>query len=69
LISSPAIQFRGSGWYVTDYARSSSGASGEKTEKKDGTAAESKPEGASAEKSGEKKATGTKEKKSASKEK
>ena len=32
LISSPAIQFKGSGWYVTDYARKSSapvdGASG-----------------------------------------
>jgi putative FmdB family regulatory protein len=24
LISSPAIQFKGSGWYVTDYARSGS---------------------------------------------
>ena len=23
LISSPAIQFKGSGWYITDYARSS----------------------------------------------
>lgn len=25
LMSAPAIQFKGSGWYVTDYARSSSG--------------------------------------------
>jgi putative FmdB family regulatory protein len=25
LISPPAIQFKGSGWYVTDYARKSSG--------------------------------------------
>ncbi len=25
LVSSPAIQFKGSGWYVTDYARKSSG--------------------------------------------
>jgi putative FmdB family regulatory protein len=24
LVSSPAIQFKGSGWYVTDYARKSS---------------------------------------------
>ena len=32
LISSPAFQFKGSGWYVTDYARSSSGgANGEKS--------------------------------------
>ena len=27
LVSSPAIQFKGSGWYITDYARSK-GASG-----------------------------------------
>jgi len=28
LLSSPAIQFKGSGWYVTDYARKSSVADG-----------------------------------------
>lgn len=28
LFSSPAIQFKGSGWYVTDYARKSSTPSG-----------------------------------------
>jgi len=28
LLSSPAIQFKGSGWYITDYARKSSGGSG-----------------------------------------
>ncbi|MEZ5316646.1 MAG: FmdB family zinc ribbon protein [Vicinamibacterales bacterium] len=28
LISSPAIQFKGSGWYVTDYARKSESGSG-----------------------------------------
>ena len=28
LLSSPAIQFKGTGWYVTDYARKSSGDSG-----------------------------------------
>ena len=27
LLSSPAIQFKGSGWYITDYARKSSGGS------------------------------------------
>ena len=27
LISSPAIQFKGTGWYVTDYARKSSASS------------------------------------------
>jgi putative FmdB family regulatory protein len=31
LISAPAIQFKGSGWYVTDYAGKSSG--GDKNEK------------------------------------
>jgi putative FmdB family regulatory protein len=33
LLSSPAIQFKGSGWYVTDYAKKSS------SEPKDGKAA------------------------------
>jgi putative FmdB family regulatory protein len=28
LISSPAIQFKGSGWYITDYAKKSSSDSG-----------------------------------------
>lgn len=36
LLSSPAIQFKGSGWYVTDYARKPSGegarSSGSKSE-------------------------------------
>ena len=27
LVSSPAFQFKGSGWYITDYARKSSGES------------------------------------------
>ena len=31
LLSSPAIQFKGSGWYITDYARA--GESKDKTEK------------------------------------
>jgi len=32
LMSSPAIQFKGSGWYVTDYARKDHGSSPSKTE-------------------------------------
>jgi putative FmdB family regulatory protein len=28
LLSSPAIQFKGSGWYITDYAKKSSGDGG-----------------------------------------
>jgi putative FmdB family regulatory protein len=39
LLSSPAIQFKGSGWYVTDYARKSSAAADTKgKDSKDGTA-------------------------------
>lgn len=30
LLSAPAIQFKGSGWYITDYARKSSGKEGGK---------------------------------------
>jgi len=45
LLSSPAIQFKGSGWYITDYARkelsseskSESGASGDSTATKEKT--------------------------------
>lgn len=50
LISPPAIQFKGSGWYITDYARKSSVSNGA-ADKKDATAdgkgdkaGESKPE-------------------------
>ena len=35
VISAPAVQFKGSGWYVTDYARKSSGGA---TGKKDAPA-------------------------------
>ncbi len=28
LLSAPALQFKGSGWYVTDYAKSSKGSQG-----------------------------------------
>jgi putative FmdB family regulatory protein len=44
LLSAPAIQFKGSGWYVTDYARKSSGKEGgkEKGETKD-TSGSDKP--------------------------
>ena len=34
LISSPAIQFKGSGWYITDYAKKSGSDAGKKTETK-----------------------------------
>ena len=46
LVSSPAFQFKGSGWYITDYARKSGGeAGGDK--KPAGESAESKADSAS----------------------
>ena len=33
LLSAPAIQFKGTGWYVTDYARKSSGGESSSTKK------------------------------------
>jgi putative FmdB family regulatory protein len=60
VVSAPALRFKGSGWYVTDYARrAGSGATGKDetsaTSKTEGTSATSegtsaKPEGTSAEK-------------------
>jgi putative FmdB family regulatory protein len=52
LISAPAFQFKGSGWYVTDYAKKSGSSpashephhDGAKTETKAETKSESKPE-------------------------
>jgi putative FmdB family regulatory protein len=45
LLSSPAIQFKGSGWYITDYARKG-GSDGTKppAEGKSDTKADTKPE-------------------------
>jgi putative FmdB family regulatory protein len=51
LLSSPAIQFKGSGWYITDYARAgksdggSSSSSAAKGESSGTTSSESKTEG------------------------
>lgn len=47
LLSAPALQFKGTGWYVTDYAKnrkSPSTSTGGKTETKTETKTESKPE-------------------------
>lgn len=50
LISPPAIQFKGSGWYVTDYAKRNSGpapsssSNGKSSEVKAEAKAETKPE-------------------------
>lgn len=52
LISAPAVQFKGSGWYVTDYA-GKKGASSGKSESKP----ESKSEGSSGDSKSESKAS------------
>jgi putative FmdB family regulatory protein len=36
LISAPGLHFKGSGWYITDYARSGSGPKKDKSESKSG---------------------------------
>jgi len=43
-ISSPAIQFKGNGWYVTDYAKKGSTPAGRKAETKSGDKAGHKAE-------------------------
>ena len=58
IISAPAIQFMGSGWYVTDYARKKGGDSSAKNGRGDTEAskktppAKSKPKGAKKESAG-----------------
>ena len=44
LASAPAIQFKGTGWYITDYARKSSDAEGGKDKGAAGDSAKDKPE-------------------------
>jgi putative FmdB family regulatory protein len=45
LLSSPAIQFKGSGWYITDYAKKGSAGSSEKKSegKSEGSEEKAKP--------------------------
>lgn len=51
LVSAPAVQFKGTGWYVTDYAgKKGAGGSSGKSEKSE-SASESKPESKSESKS------------------
>jgi putative FmdB family regulatory protein len=50
-ISSPAIQFKGSGWYITDYAKKNAASAGPKAESKSPAKAESTSEPASETKS------------------
>lgn len=53
LVSSPAIQFKGSGWYITDYARKGGGDKdkGEKTAESKATKSESSEKSGSADSS------------------
>jgi len=44
LISPPALQFKGSGWYVTDYGRNGKGSTGSETKAKPESKSESKSE-------------------------
>jgi putative FmdB family regulatory protein len=66
VLTAPAIQFKGSGWYVTDYANKSAGGDSGKAEKGEKTEKSDK-----AEKTDSKPASSTKDQKktSASKEK
>jgi putative FmdB family regulatory protein len=65
LASAPAIQFKGTGWYVTDYARKSSEASKEK----DGAKESSKESASTSSSSSETKKTSSETKSSASSDK
>jgi putative FmdB family regulatory protein len=49
LLSAPAIQFKGTGWYVTDYARANGGPKKEASEGEKKTESESKTEPAKTE--------------------
>jgi putative FmdB family regulatory protein len=51
LVSAPAIQFKGSGWYVTDYAKKSSSNEAKKSEEKPAAEAKTPTEPAKATKS------------------
>jgi putative FmdB family regulatory protein len=71
LLSAPAVHFKGTGWYVTDYAKKT-GASAVRTDagpgeagKSDGAAAESKPAATETKAAGEKKPAAASESKPA----
>jgi putative FmdB family regulatory protein len=57
LLSSPAIQFKGSGWYITDYAKKGGGGDSGKSASKSEEKTESK--GTSADKPAEKSTSDT----------
>jgi putative FmdB family regulatory protein len=51
LLSSPALRFKGTGWYVTDYARKNGGSSNGNSESKGGSGSSDKKESKPAAKS------------------
>lgn len=59
VINAPAVQFKGSGWYVTDYAKSGASSSSDGGKEKDSKAESNKTESAS--KEGSAKESGAKE--------
>src|SRR5438270_61636 len=67
LISAPALQFKGSGWYVTDYGRGGKLPSGETKESKPDTKSDGKSDGKSESKSDGKTESKSSETKSESK--
>jgi len=44
LISAPALQFKGTGWYVTDYGRNGKSSSGNGSKEKPASKTDAKPE-------------------------
>jgi putative FmdB family regulatory protein len=70
VVTAPAIKFKGSGWYVTDYASKSSSRDGAKADKPAGETKETAAKEASGKESAAKESTskGTSEKKTAKKE-
>lgn len=64
LLSASAIQFKGSGWYVTDYADKSKAQRTNKSEDKDSGRSSSKSDGAKSEKKSPKKTVESSTKKS-----
>lgn len=69
LMSAPAIQFKGSGWYVTDYARSSNRGAEKSDADGDSGKSDSKAETKTDAKTETKTASESKEKKKVAKEK
>jgi putative FmdB family regulatory protein len=69
LLSSPAIQFKGSGWYVTDYAGKKGAPAGESSGSKSESKDSSSKDSSGGDKSSTKESSGsdTKEKKAAKK--